>query len=309
METMLQEKYDVQYSILNLGQQELEEAVEELSAAIESQEQWSADLNRALICRLPPNVRDLSPEAHHLCAFGAWLDVYGNDQVRRHPLFDKISADHREVHALASRLWKKVLHAENINVSDYEALYKIEKRLRRRLYQLSEELKQKVGSLDTLTGLYTRKEMLDQLIRQQELVNRDIYDVSIALMDVDHFKAINDTYGHLAGDKLLAELGRYLALSVRVYDSVFRYGGDEFLFLLPDADVHEASDILSRLHSSIGQFEVEIGKNKTINITTSFGVAALQAGGDIEKSIQLADQALYRSKHAGRNRVSTWDVH
>jgi len=309
METMLSEKYDVQYSMLNLGQQELEEAVEELSAAIESQDQWYADLNRALICRLPPNVRDLSPEAHHLCAFGAWLDVYGNDEVRGHPLFDKISSDHREVHALATRLWEKSLHAQKITISDYEALYKIEKRLRHHLYQLSEELKQKVGSLDALTGLYTRKEMLDQLIRQQELVNRDIYDVSIALMDVDHFKAINDTYGHLAGDKLLAELGRYLGLSVRVYDSVFRYGGDEFLFLLPDADAHEASEILGRLHASIGQFEIDIGKNKTINITTSFGVAALESGGDIEKTIHSADQALYRSKHAGRNRVSTWHVH
>lgn len=309
METMIREKYDVQHSMLNLGQQELEEAVEELSAAIESQEQWYADLNRSLICRLPPNVRDLSPEAHHLCAFGAWLDVYGNDEVRGHPLFNKISKDHREVHALASRLWEKSLHGEKITVSDYQALYTIEKRLRRSLYQLNEELKQKVGNLDALTGLYTRKEMLDQLIRQQELVNRDIYDVSIALMDIDHFKQINDSYGHVAGDKLLAELGRYLGLSVRVYDSVFRYGGDEFLFLLPDADVHEASEILDRLHTSISQFEIDIGKDKTINITTSFGVAALQSGGDIEKSIHLADQALYHSKHAGCNRVSSWNVH
>ncbi|NNJ92058.1 MAG: diguanylate cyclase [Gammaproteobacteria bacterium] len=309
METMIREKYEVQHSMLNLGQHELEEAVEELSAAIESQEQWYADLNRALICRLPPNVRDLLPEAHHLCAFGAWLDVYGNDQVRGHPLFDKINADHRQVHVLASRLWEKSVHSEKITVSDYEALYKIEKRLRRQLYQLNEELKQKVGSLDALTGLYTRKEMLDQLIRQQELVNRKTYDVSIALMDIDHFKEINDSYGHLAGDKLLAEFGRYLGLSVRVYDSVFRYGGDEFLFLLPDADIHEASEILGRLHTSIDQFEIEIGKDKTISISTSFGVASLEPGGDVEKTIHLADQALYRSKHAGRNRVSAWNVH
>jgi len=309
METMLQEKYEVQHSMLNLGQQELEEAVDELSAAIESQDQWYADLNRTLICRLPPNARDLLPEAHHLCTFGAWLDVYGNEQVRGHPLFDKISDDHRQVHRLASRLLEKSMHAEKVTTSDYEALYRIEKRLRHRLYQLNEELKQKVGNLDTLTGLYNRKEMLAQLIRQQELVNRKTYNVSLALMDIDHFKDINDSYGHLAGDKLLAELGRYLGLSVRVYDSVFRYGGDEFLFLLPDADIHEASEILARLHSSIGQFEIEIGKDKTISITTSFGVAALEPGGDIENSIHLADQALYRSKHAGRNRVSAWNLH
>lgn len=309
METRIREKYAVQDLMLNLGQQELEEAVEELDSAIESQEQWYADLNRVLICRLPANARDLSSEAHHLCAFGAWLDVYANEQIRQQPLFERINHDHKLMHYLASKLLSKIVHDEWVTTTEYEALYKIEKRLRHHLHTLNNELKNKASNLDALTGLYNRKEMHDQLERQHEFVNRGVYDVSIALMDIDYFKAINDTFGHLVGDKLLKALAGYLSESVRAYDTVFRYGGDEFLILLPDAHPYEAQKILSRLHKGIGVFEVEDRNGNAVSATTSFGISALRSGIDIESSIQIADQALYQAKQDGRNRLKIGAIH
>jgi diguanylate cyclase (GGDEF)-like protein len=294
---------------LNLNQHELEEAVEELDAAIESQEQWYADFNRALICHVPPSLRDLSTEAHHLCSFGAWLDVYGNEEIRRHPLFEKIGHDHKFMHRMASRLLSKVIGGKKIAVDEYETFYAIQKRLRLRLHTLNNELKNKVGNIDALTGLYNRREMFDELAKQLELVNRGVYEVSIALMDVDHFKSINDTYGHLSGDRLLAELGDYLKQAVRAYDSVYRYGGDEFLVLLPDTPPQAAREILGRLHKTLGTLTVDANDQRSITVTTSFGVASLRPGIDLEGSIQAADQALYKAKLAGRNRLQLEEVH
>ena len=313
MDTMVREsvkeRYRVQDLMLNLDQQELEEAVEELGAAAESQEQWYADLNRVLICHLEPNARDLSDQSHHLCTFGAWLDVYGNEQIRQQPLFESISHDHKLLHQLATRLLTKMSQGKKITTAEYEALYEIEKRLRHQLRALSEELKEKVSNIDSLTGLYNRTEMLSQLIRQQELVNRGVYDVSIALMDIDHFKTINDTYGHLVGDKLLSELARHLSQSVRIYDNVFRYGGDEFLILLPDASLQDAHAILSRLHKDIGVFEVEDTSGQDISATTSFGISSLRPEMDFERAIQIADQGLYQAKQAGRNSLRAVELH
>jgi diguanylate cyclase (GGDEF)-like protein len=294
---------------LNLDQHELEEAVEELDAAIESQEQWYADFNRALICQVPPSLRDLSHEAHHLCAFGAWFDVYGNEEIRRHPLFKKIGHDHKFMHRMASRLLTRLIEGKKIAVDEYETFYDVQKRLRLRLHTLNNELKNKVGNIDAVTGLYNRREMFDELAKQLELVNRGVYEVSIALMDIDHFKSINDSYGHLVGDRLLGELGDYLRQAVRVYDSVYRYGGDEFLVLLPDTPPLAAREILARLHKDIETVTVDTSDGRPVTVTTSFGVASLRPGNAIESSMQLADQALYKAKRAGRNRLQLEEVH
>lgn len=309
MNAITMENYIVEDMMLDLEQFELEEAILELDSAIENQEQWYADVNRILIFGLAPNLKDLSIDAHHLCAFGAWLDVYGNEKIRQQPIFEKIIHNHELLHKLASELLIKVMQGEKINTIEYDALSKVEKKLRHRLYDLHGFLREKASNIDSLTGLYNRKEMFDQLTRQHEFVNRGIYDVSLALVDVDHFKAINDTYGHLAGDKMLSELGRYLSQGVRAYDSVFRYGGDEFLILLPDTKTVEAHEVLSRLHSDISTFEVVLNNGLPVSTTTSFGIATLKPGDDIERTIHLADQALYEAKREGRNLLKIAGTH
>jgi diguanylate cyclase len=309
MDAIKSQTFAVREWVLNLGQFELEEAVEELDAAIESQEQWYADLNRTLVCDLPPNLRDLSKHSHHLCPFGAWLDVYGNEQIRQLKDFAKIAADHKKLHILARNLLIRSMQNEQIEVKKYESLYRIEKRLIHRLHDFVEMLREKVSNIDSLTGVYNRKEMDTRLVQQQDLVNRNVYSVSIALMDIDNFKMLNDLYGHLVGDKVLQAIGAYLQQALRSYDNVFRFGGDEFLIVMPDTDLHQAHEILFRIHSSMSQLGVTDERLNNITVTTSFGISQMLPGHDINDAVRSADKAMLRAKSSGRNRLAVGEIH
>jgi diguanylate cyclase (GGDEF)-like protein len=122
--------------------------------------------------------------------------------------------------------------------------------------------------------------------------------------DLDKFKQVNDTYGHPAGDEVLRSTAKALRESVRRYDSVGRYGGEEFLIVLPGCDTSNALGHAERLRTAIARLEVEI-PGGTIRPTVSIGVTVFNKGTDADALavIQAADLALYRAKHAGRNRV------
>jgi len=155
---------------------------------------------------------------------------------------------------------------------------------------------------DALTCLWNRAEIFEILERELERARREGDTVSLILADLDHFKLINDTYGHVAGDAVLKETARRLAACVRPYDSVGRYGGEEFLIVAPHCDPTDASSLAQRLLSSLAQAPIDIGGRK-VPLTTSLGVAVGGVPGyDTSDSLlQVADAALYRAKAAGRN--------
>ncbi|SNR77611.1 GGDEF domain-containing protein [Desulfurobacterium atlanticum] len=127
---------------------------------------------------------------------------------------------------------------------------------------------------------------------------------SALMIDIDHFKAINDKYGHEAGDRVLKELVRKLRDKIRDNDKIFRYGGEEFVVLLPETSKENAKKLAERIRKHIEETEVEIGEGKKIKVTVSIGVAERKEGETIEDAIKRADEAMYRAKKAGRNRVS-----
>jgi diguanylate cyclase (GGDEF)-like protein len=137
--------------------------------------------------------------------------------------------------------------------------------------------------------------------------NRTRTSLAVALIDVDNFKAVNDTYGHLAGDKALLALSRTIKIFLREYDLVGRFGGEEFALLLPQTDERDALRVANRMRAHIAQLPIEVGDragSKTIRITVSIGVAALSTtGSQLTELLATADAALYRAKHAGRNQV------
>lgn len=130
----------------NLAQFEMQEAIQELESAIESQEQWYADLNKVLLFKLKPNRQDLCSNSHHLCALGAWLDVYGNDNLRNLPLFKKIKRNHELLHHLASALLLKMLKKKELDPAKYEALYDVEKLLRHQLRILEKKISENMNN-------------------------------------------------------------------------------------------------------------------------------------------------------------------
>lgn len=158
---------------------------------------------------------------------------------------------------------------------------------------------------DPLTGLFNRR-YLDRRIEQEETRSgRAGSPFSLMVIDIDHFKRINDRFGHDAGDAVLKQLSQLVALSVRPHDVATRFGGEEFVVLAPDTDIEGATAIAERLRKTVSDTAFSApGVPQTINATISIGVASLgemwQRGRDV---LSEADQCLYRAKKSGRDRV------
>lgn len=156
---------------------------------------------------------------------------------------------------------------------------------------------------DPLTGLYNRRYLKDTLARELIRAERAAHPVSVILADIDHFKAVNDRLGHLAGDEVLRVFGGLMKRSARASDIYCRYGGEEFLLVLPGMAQRSAADRAEQLRSAIAAAPVEHGATQ-IAVTASFGVAAFPCHGRTgDELIAAADSALYAAKAAGRNRV------
>jgi two-component system cell cycle response regulator len=157
---------------------------------------------------------------------------------------------------------------------------------------------------DSLTDLLNRAATLEALSLELERASRQGTPLSIVLADIDHFKQINDTHGHAVGDAVLCEAARRMKSSVRVYDSVGRYGGEEFLFILPGCDAGSAVSQAERLRRAITGHPIELSQ-LTICFTLSMGLVVRLEGipDDLDPLIQEADAALYRAKLRGRDRV------
>ena len=154
---------------------------------------------------------------------------------------------------------------------------------------------------DPLTGVGNRLRMEEDVQAISRDLERSGRTGALALVDVDHFKKYNDCFGHLAGDEVLRRIGAALGASLRAGDGVYRYGGEEFLLLLPGATVADAKAVVDRLNDAIAELGiVHPGNDPWGVITISAGVAPLGPG-DADNWLRTADQALYRAKDAGRN--------
>lgn len=159
------------------------------------------------------------------------------------------------------------------------------------------------ASTDTLTGVLNRRSFLDAARREFSRARRSGVPLSCAMMDLDHFKQVNDTYGHIVGDMVLSSVARLVTARLREADLFCRYGGEEFVLLLPDTDLAGAATLAESLRSSLSGLRLEL-ESTCIFVTASFGVAEiLPETKTFEDLLVRADQALYLAKEQGRNRV------
>ena len=157
---------------------------------------------------------------------------------------------------------------------------------------------------DSLTGLLNRRAVLDALRNELERAGRQGSPLCLMLGDLDHFKDINDSFGHSIGDAVLTETAQRMRASLRVYDTVGRYGGEEFLFILPGCDSQNAMNQAKRLHACIANHPINLPR-AAISCSISLGVVVKHnvMVEDLEFLIQAADAALYKAKRQGRNQV------
>jgi diguanylate cyclase (GGDEF)-like protein len=159
---------------------------------------------------------------------------------------------------------------------------------------------------DPLTGLFNRRFMLETLERELYRMQRKESPLGVIMVDIDHFKRFNDTFGHAAGDAVLSALGRVLLAHVRKEDVACRYGGEEFTLILPETSQETACDRAEKLRQLVHGLHLEHHGQSLGAITISLGVAVYpQHGEDPEALLRAADVALYEAKHAGRDRVVT----
>lgn len=164
------------------------------------------------------------------------------------------------------------------------------------------------AQIDGLTGLHNRMYFDKRLGQEIERSRRYGKPVSLIMADADHFKEINDQFGHYVGDRVLCEMADAIRKSARSCDLVARYGGEEFVVILPEQDVFAAVNVAERIRSNISHLKFQYG-GSTISFTSSFGCASACDLVDLnrESLIGAADRALYSAKQAGRNRVHFWD--
>ncbi|MCB9932810.1 MAG: GGDEF domain-containing protein [Planctomycetes bacterium] len=163
------------------------------------------------------------------------------------------------------------------------------------------------ASTDDLTGLTNRRRMLEYINEELKRIRRSGRDATLVMADIDHFKQINDKHGHQCGDAVLVGVADELRAKLRSQDFIARWGGEEFLFLLPETDMTGAQIAAEKLREAISACEIEFDDRK-LSVTMTFGIAPLDTGAGIDESISRADDALYRGKQAGRNRVMTWQI-
>ena len=163
---------------------------------------------------------------------------------------------------------------------------------------------------DSLTRLWNRSSILEHMQRELNRAQRERTPVGVVLLDLDHFKAINDTYGHFAGDAVLREAARRLQNTTRQYDFLGRYGGEEFLMIFPGCDRDNTIEKAEQLRAYLCR-EPLLLTETAVTLTASFGCTNTEPGqeSDSESLIRIADEALYRAKKLGRNRVEFLPLH
>ena len=161
-----------------------------------------------------------------------------------------------------------------------------------------------LATRDTLTGLFNRRHLMETAQQERTRSSRSGAPLSLVIADIDDFKQINDRLGHDAGDLVLRRVSAALRERCRSHDTVARWGGEEFLFLLPQTGGQAAADFAERVRADVGVLEIAAGV-EPIRCTVSLGVAVVAVGESLEDAIGRADHALYRSKAEGRNRVKT----
>ena len=179
-----------------------------------------------------------------------------------------------------------------------EELAAINKTLRKKNKELHE-----LSITDSLTGLYNRKHLMETLDNEVARSKRHKHDFAVLVIDIDHFKEYNDTYGHLAGDEVLSRLASVFKKSVRSCDYVARYGGEEFILVLPEIGPEDGVKAAERIRKKVVK-ENFAGDGEPREVTVSVGVASYPKDGDDPQAIiRHADAALYKSKESGRNQV------
>lgn len=284
-----------------MTREELQDILAQLDQALHNHIQWHTGLIRTFVCRLPPNMHDTKPRAFRECLFGQWYYHDSPKKLQKHPGFIAMGEAHQYMHNIVTQLLLTSRSGNPIEPHDYDNFANAMERLRLEIASLRHEVEISLYTHDPLTGAINRADMLPFLRELHEMVKRESQICSLAMVDLDLFKNINDEFGHPTGDKVLISVSHYIAENLRPYDKLFRYGGEEFLICMHKTKVEDCYERIEAIREGLAQLPLDLGQKEPNYITISCGVSSLESGSTVEECIDHADKALYMAKAAGRN--------
>ena len=284
------------------------EILEQLDLAIVEHMVWLKAWHRRFVCGDPPFVDDLGYDPRDLGTFGSWYVRNQHRGLVNQPAIRTLANLHKDIHEQARSLAAYADEGRPPPRADYDAFMDATTAFVAQARRLERAFAQASSDLDPLTGLHNRQAMTRELERERERAIRSRRSCCFALADLDRFKNVNDTHGHTVGDQVLRASADCFLGGLRPYDSVYRYGGEEFLFCLPDTPLDDARRVLERLREDLRDTPIVLVGGQVLNVTASFGLAQVDQEVSVEDVIARADAALYQAKADGRDRVNVWSA-
>ena len=243
------------------------------------------------------------PDIHH-SSFGMWVVHKAELLFPNDPVVEDLE-QHLDVMEEQIKQIEKGCCREDI-AAQSERLSELDKQVTKASWLLSSLVEQMMAidnSRDPLTRMLNRRYLPVIMQRETEISIKHDIRYAVVFVDIDHFKKINDGYGHEAGDQVLQRFGEIMNAEVRAGDFIFRYGGEEFLLLMSDSSRDEAERVSERIRSMVSEAIFTTDKGEKVAVTTSIGVAMHDGHPDYNHVIRRADEALYQAKNSGRNKV------
>lgn len=273
--------------------------LEMIDTALAEQAAWLREWHRAAVCGTPPAQADSADR------FRLWLDLNERRGLLDQPVFRQLRALHRDMHECGRTLAQRAARGERLPAGDYDRFTDKAEGFSSLARRVRDAFQRALYDLDPLTGVHNRRSMAAELDRERERSSRTGKPAYVGLCDIDDFKGVNDAHGHVAGDSVLLAIAGRLIANLRPYDSVYRYGGDEFLLAFTETDSEQAVKIANRLRAAVAGSPVPVD-GSSLAVTVSFGLCRLDPEAALETTITRADEALHRAKSEGRNRVGVW---
>lgn len=277
--------------------------IAELDAAVEAHMNWTRRILRCAVLHSAPGDDVLDPRAHTLCRFGAWFMANHDHFETLDPAAtQRVETVHETMHDAIRSICTRSMAGQPGQDSDLDAFESSQAELLNLLARFKTlGLSQAVRS-DPLTGLPLRYGIENDFRLYQKEARRTRALLYVVMIDIDHFKVINDTCGHPVGDRVLCHLVDTLKRTLRSNEPLYRYGGEEFLWLLKCNSPEEAKQSARRVLATVGTTPVPIGNGETCRLTITLGLARVGDMEELSGAIRRADLALYEGKHLGRNR-------
>jgi diguanylate cyclase (GGDEF)-like protein len=264
---------------------------------------WTRRIIRCAVLRTTPDKDMLDPLAHTLCRFGAWFTTNRQQfDALDLPAAQRVETVHQTMHAAIRSICTAIMAGQPGNTDDLDEFEASQTELIGLLANYKTLILSRAVHHDPLTGLPLRYGIENDFLQIQKEARRNRALLYVVMIDIDRFKRVNDTYGHPAGDRVLRQLAGILKRTLRGNEPLYRFGGEEFLWLLKCQSPEEAKQSAHRVLTTVGTTPMLISDDETLRLTVTLGLAQAGDTEDFASALKRADVALYEGKRTGRNR-------